>query len=141
MAKEKHYNEADESGFLFWKRQSIKAADGSKYLERLIVLRCRFGGIFFHRIYASDVDCMHDHPWNFWSLIIKGGYFEETPEGEKWYGARSLLYRPAEWIHRLRVEKPAWTLVFTTPKKRTWGFITPRGWEHWKKHPHAMRCE
>src|SRR5262245_38321463 len=68
-------------------------------------------GVYLHRIQRSDYDEMHDHPWPFVSLILAGGYFEETPgpgwaDGtgprvRRWYGPGRLLVRPANWIHRI----------------------------------------
>lgn len=141
-----------EKGLLFWKRQPIyREGTDQIYLDRTIIIRCMFGSIMFHKIYLTDADCMHDHPWSFRTLILKGGYWEQTPcnytqdgQKEKWYGAGSFLYRPADWIHRLRVKedgKATWTLVFTSTKKRSWGFWTPRGWLPWRKYTNVGKCE
>ncbi len=35
--------------------------------------------IKIHHIILDDNACQHDHPWNFSSVILKGGYFEWQP--------------------------------------------------------------
>lgn len=68
-------------------------------------------------------------------------------QARKWHGAGSLLFRRATDLHRLELkreyvcsqgepcgyipasrEKPVWTLVFTGPVCRRWGFQTQSGW-------------
>lgn len=77
-----------------WVRRSLKLrrADGQLYLQRWgIVFFPRFEdgymqesrfGVYVHRMTAPDpgID-LHDHPWPFWSLILKGGYTEEYCQG------------------------------------------------------------
>ena len=81
--------------------------------------------IFFHKLFLSDPDDMHDHPWSFISLIIKGGYWEHSEYGKKWRGVGSIAYRPAERFHRIELkdDKEAWTLCFVGPFKRDWNFL------------------
>lgn len=154
MKKDHSYNEESESQFAICKRQIINRADGTPYINRLIIIRCFLGSIMFHKIYSTDSDCMHDHPWAFITFILKGGYYEQTPllspmnipikngrDKEVWYRPGTILYRPANWVHRLRITKAAWTLVFTGPEKRIWGFWTPRGWLKSKDYTNVGSCK
>ena len=125
------------------------------YLTRWTLLGRRHAGggkVFLHHFHRGDAEPYnHDHPWPFWSLILWGGYWEWTPlrEGDPvadietltekavWYGLGRLLRRPAEWQHRVELPRgrKAWTLVWTGPKSRSWGFICPgRGWIPWREH-------
>lgn len=36
-------------------------------------------GVYVHRFLEPDVPVYHDHPWNFLTLILKGGYTEHRP--------------------------------------------------------------
>lgn len=116
--------------------------------------------ILIHKLCRSDSDReLHDHPWPFISVVLRRGYFEETQEPCKTCGQTiacpvlptiqkrkrpgMILFRPA--IHRHRViladeTKPAWTLVFTTAKRREWGFWRDGRWIHWKQFV-AVRCK
>jgi hypothetical protein len=56
------------------------------YIYILIILSILFlhmghfpFNIFLHRFLKSDPDDVHDHPWPYATLIIKGGYYEWTP--------------------------------------------------------------
>lgn len=41
-------------------------------------LETPFGALYVHRFLRSDAHEHHDHPWNFVSIILWRGYFEET---------------------------------------------------------------
>jgi hypothetical protein len=91
--------------------------------------------VYLHKFCRDDDDrALHDHPWPYWSLILRGGYWEVTWNGRRWHGPGSLLRRRAE--HRHRVEllpgHPCWTLFLTGPRVREWGFWCPQGFVHWK---------
>lgn len=99
------------------------------YMDRWYVIpRNTWFNIYLHRINLSDDDrALHDHPWQSVSLVLWGGYFEMTPFETQWYGPGSVIYRSAEYTHRLIVEKPCWTLFVTGARERTWGFHCPSG--------------
>lgn len=106
-------------------------------------------GIRIHRIMSSDDRAFHDHPWNYTTLILRGGYTEVTPTGfqphqialsENYdgsdpvtytehtavrYDAGSLLRRKANSWHYLVLDPgtEAWTLFCTGRKRQTWGFL------------------
>ena len=113
-----------------------------RYLTRWTLLGKRFGTdrgkVFLHLFHRGDADpYFHDHPWAFWSLILWGGYWEETPTGKKWYGMGRLLRRPAEWKHRVELPpgRKCWTLIWCGPKSRSWGFWSPEcGFVPWRQH-------
>jgi len=102
-----------------------------------------------HEITRSDRDrSLHDHPFDYLTFILKGGYWEITERPMRsrskliqawpalystWYGPGSVLFRFAENAHRLVVpgREPAVTWFVSGPKRREWGFHTPTGWVHW----------
>ncbi len=116
--------------------------------DDLYMRRWRIGHRFrwslrIHHIVRSDRDReLHDHPFDFVSLILWGGYVEITPtrftdpEGtpnhRRWYGPGSIIRRKAENLHRLELKRPAWTLVLRGPIRREWGFVTTMGWVPWQ---------
>ena len=51
-------------------------ANETVYLVRYIVYKGVFGCIYIHRFMRSDSQDPHDHPWNFWTYVISGGYHE-----------------------------------------------------------------
>lgn len=98
-----------------------------------------------HRTNRSDhARHFHDHPWHFVSVILEGGYSEQievqpgaNPLYEtRRYRAGDVLFRHAEHRHRLEIEPgiEAWSLVFTAPKSRDWGFWTPEGFVPWRDY-------
>lgn len=110
-----------------FKRLIISDEKGDPYLTRWVILKSK---LFIHCFHRSDLDpYLHDHPWDFWSLILWGGYWEETKEGFKWYCPLTLLKRSAEYQHRVEIPKgkTCWTIIWCGPKIRNWGFWLPEG--------------
>lgn len=140
------------------KKQIIRREDGTPYLIRRAI-NTPIGGIKLHHILGSDEERdLHDHPWSFLSIILSGGYWEHRPCDDwncgcayrplrqrvvvrRWHGLGSVLWRPAPSPHRLELPegRTAWTLVFTGPKKREWGFHTICGFIPWTSYWQAKR--
>lgn len=87
----------------------------------------------------------HDHPRDFVTLILKGGYFntewEKTEQGnvhvptEEWLGRGAVRVRRAEHMHTTEtLDAAAWTLVVMGPEKRAWGFLRNGRWWAWKPY-------
>jgi hypothetical protein len=125
-------------------------------LIRYIIFRIPQFGIYIHKLCRDDNDrALHDHPWPFTSIILKGGYFEHTErwletdppiniEEFQYYSAGSILRRPAEWRHRFALTAyPTWTLVFVGRRCRKWGFwVDGVNWCWWRKYNYNLNiCE
>lgn len=122
--------------------------DGIAYLNRWwIWRRNRWLNCYLHQFIADDVDpVLHDHPWWSVSIVLRGGYYEITtgPDGtqeRKFHGVGSVIIRKPRFAHRIELLrendkqlKPAWTLFFTGPRIRTWGFHCPSGWKSWQDY-------
>lgn len=89
--------------------------------------------IFIHNFHKSDPDDLHDHPWPFITIILKGGYWEHTPKGKFWRGAGKINWARSTSLHRVELEPgvDTWTLFIPGPSVREWGFID-KG--IWKRH-------
>lgn len=145
---------ARQSAIELFRREVIPRHDDEPYLERLIVFRCDWFSVLLHKFVGGDDECMHDHPWNFIAILLKGGYVEWTPvhahwlnggvvEISRWYGPGSILYRPAAWTHRVDIlqQKSVISLVIHGPKVRSWGFWTKlKGWLHHSKYSYHKHC-
>lgn len=113
------------------------------YLERYYLFlkdRKQFPfNIFLHKFLKSDPDDLHDHPWPYFTVILKGGYWEWQPiyangvkitEVAKWRGPGHFRYSPANSYHRIELDPgvECWTLFMPGPQQRDWGFATRKGW-------------
>jgi len=97
--------------------------------------------IFLHKFHKGDPGDVHDHPWPYATLILKGGYYEYTPnfENGKMVGETKHWRGPGHWricssssYHRIEL-KPGvipWTLFMPGPQKREWGFLVNNKWIH-----------
>jgi hypothetical protein len=112
------------------------AESGELYLTRYVLLECRWGAVLVHRFHASDVPPYHDHPWDFASIVLWGGYIEHMRNGPSIPRRMgSVALRRAEDAHLVELTKnPTWTLILKRAKRRTWGFFRPDGWVPFYKH-------
>ena len=105
------------------------------YLDRWWVIpRNRWFNIYLHKFTGSDQDRdLHDHPWWSVSFLLTGHLEEVLLNGS--YGVIDHwwpVFRRAKHAHRLILcSDVAWTLFFTGPRKRKWGFYTKDGWIPW----------
>lgn len=142
-------------------------SDGN-YLTRWRVIQTPWFGIYVHRFDGPDPrPTLHDHPWNFRSLVLLGGYVEATAysdvrqppvnppfgwpsqtlrEHSEWttYKARSLNRKSARdlhtIVHLLRV--PTWTLMFVGRRERVWGYVDRDGtWTAFDEHRHNLEFQ
>lgn len=116
---------------------------GDNYLLRWYVIpRNRLLNIYLHKFLHDDEDrALHDHPWWFISIMLKGGYDEVVKGNRLTRYAPSIAFRQAVHAHRVvlhrvldsQIVRPCWTLVITGRVVRDWGFLCPQGWRHWKE--------
>ena len=110
------------------------------YLERYYLFlkdRQRFPfNVFLHKFLKSDPDDLHDHPWPYATLILKGGYWETTPEGRFWRSPGHFRVCKANSLHRIELDPSVecWTVFMPGPKQREWGFIKNGTWTQWEKY-------
>lgn len=96
---------------------------GCPYLRRWVITAFGRSVRLHHWLASDDQRNLHDHPWDYAVLILKGGYCERTPLGVTYKGAGSLTRYPAEHRHTVIVTRPgAWSLLVTGPVRRHWGF-------------------
>jgi hypothetical protein len=98
--------------------------------------------IFVHKFLKSDPDDVHDHPWPYATLILKGGYYEWIPQFDKqgnkfneiavWRGPGSFRICGATSYHRIELDPSvtAWTLFMPGPQEKEWGFLVKNKWVH-----------
>lgn len=99
-----------------------------------------------HEILRSDNDRhLHDHPWDYTTVILRGGYIEQHTDGSGlWCPAGTVLNRKAEDAHRLVLPSgPVLTLFVMGPWKQQWGFLTENGKVDWRTYfgPKAAEAE
>jgi hypothetical protein len=121
--------------------------------------------LYLHKFHRGDEDLhLHTHPWSYHTFILWGGYWERTfnpawlklkaitgewdnglsQTVDKWYGPGTFMKRGSKWSHQVRLPegKTAWTIVFTSIKERSWGFITEGGLcNHKNYHNGVCWCE
>ena len=116
----------------------IASEEAGEYMRRYHLEFTRDRAIRFHHIMASDPGTdLHDHPWDFVSVMLCGSYTEITPAGETHYEAPCVITRRAEQLHRLVLDGDTWTYVVCGRARRYWGFATDHGWVHWSRHAGA----
>jgi len=133
------------------------------YMERWWIRKPKPGRNWtcrLHHILSSDNDRhLHDHPWPYVTIILRGGYWETRPTAEKnwakdtvkwngefgpagswverkWRGPGSILIRKPNSYHQLTLPegKTALTMFWMGPHTQHWGFMTPTGKIYWREY-------
>jgi hypothetical protein len=96
-----------------------------------------------HHIMRGDSDRhFHDHPFDFSSFILKGGYVEHTPHKlPRIFRPGSVNTKRAEELHYLKLlDGPTWTVLVTSPYYRDRGFATEEGWVKADQYDAWLAC-
>lgn len=128
----------------------MDAKDPSQvYLKRFILVKTPYFSVYVHRILLPDTDRNpHDHPFEFSSLILRGGYIEDVyrrkiPRGRgRWvkqtYVRNLFSYHrhPLSSAHSITTVLPnTTTLVLAGRRVDTWGFWDEKqGFIDWKDY-------
>ena len=132
------------------KRIVMDRVSDEPYLERYYIFlkdRNHFPfNIFLHRFLKSDPDDVHDHPWPYATLILKGGYWEWVPvfdtvgrkigEVQHWRKPGHFRTCRANSFHRIELDPnvTCWTLFMPGAKQRDWGFLVKDKWIQWEQY-------
>lgn len=98
--------------------------------------------LMLHKICLSDPDDLHDHPWWYATLILKGGYWEITQKGKFWRRPGHFRISSPQSLHRIEIPEGSdgsWSLFFRGPKIREWGFIQNGKWTEHKDYLEARK--
>lgn len=82
------------------------------YLVRYIVFKSKYMCVYIHRFLRSDADDPHDHPWNFFTYVISGGYKEifynrkRSVKAMFDYSIDAIPYFKSFWTDRENIRLP-----------------------------------
>lgn len=131
--------------FMKWADIESSFRPGYTYLRRLRIFQTPLFALYLHFIFEPDLDRdPHDHPCNFWALILRGGYRERVYTT---LHERSFSWKGHEWrrgsvhkmpiIHAHRIidlEPGTVTLCWFGKRQRQWGFWTADGFVSAKEY-------
>ena len=122
------------------------------YLTRWRLIETPWGSIYLHRMDGPDSrPTLHDHPWNFLSIVLRGGYVERrldpmTREVDEAHRVTTVNHMRTHDAHAIvsLLRVPSWTLVLVGARRRTWGYseLSAYGtdsewvWTEFDKHRH-----
>lgn len=124
------------------------------YLTRWRIIQTPWFGLYLHRMTGPDPrPTLHDHPWNFLSIVLRGGYIERrldpltmvVNEAHRIRRVNRMRTHDAHSIRRL-LRVPTWTLLFVGARRRTWGYVESDGspvwhWTEFDQHRHAAEFD
>lgn len=132
----------------------IGSGESPYMLRWYLIPRNRWLNLYLHKFLSDDEDrALHDHPWWFVSLMIRGSYYETSEAAPSVFvsnirEAPSLAFRSATHRHKVALLRdlngqpiPCWTVVLTGRNRREWGFWCPAGFVHWRKFLSQNGCE
>jgi hypothetical protein len=143
------------------KRAYVIYGDSDRpYLMRYLVVKNPYVNVFIHKFLRSDDPFPHDHPWNFWSYVVSGGYTEQRFDRAKakhnhaeytqyWTQSSeirlpgSLAYRKFKDIHLVDLDRTygldeldlaPTTICVTGRRLQEWGFwLDDRTYLDWRE--------
>ncbi len=93
------------------------------YMERWILNFGVFTIRLHHWISSDDQRHLHDHPFWFVTMILKGAYVDISPTKSELLERGAIRFRKATHQHTVSVSPDeCWTLLLTGREKREWGF-------------------
>lgn len=138
----------------FMERFEVPDYDGDgNYLTRWRIVQTPWFALYLHRFDGPDPrSTLHDHPWNFLAVVLRGGYVERRLNPQTMTVNESHRVR---WVNRVRTHDahaimrllrvPTWTLLLVGRRQRTWGYFEPEphpwsdvwNWTEFSRHRHA----
>lgn len=108
-------------------------------MRRIHLLETPWRDFGLHVLLRADDESfgMHDHPWDFWSIVLWGGYWERFRHAhpdmgpnvfldtDRYRGWFSRMSHEATYQHMIigtRRNRPCITFWISTKRKRVWGF-------------------
>lgn len=115
---------------LFQKVKEIKSKAGELHFERFAIIETSKFSIYIHKIYKADKDIhLHSHPWNFFSLILKGGYVEHWRKDQNsgFTDKEFLSFGKADrnYFHKIAkiIKGPVTTFFVTWGEAKNWYYM------------------
>ncbi len=130
----------------FEKRFEVPDYDDPKIVSRTRwrIIHTPWFGIYLHKWNKPDPrPTLHNHPWAFFSIILKGWYTEKRmfrkESTRQYYGQiiRWLNFVRRSDFHTVNYVDPGTiSLMFVGPTHEDWGYLTETGYVNYDKHPH-----
>jgi hypothetical protein len=124
--------------------KEIKSKNGELHFQRYLLFKTPWFQVYIHKIYKHDEDeHLHDHPWNIFTIILKGSYMEQLLSKDKnssFLKIRTIGncgYRSTKRFHKIKeiIKGPVTTLAVVGKRKNDpWGYWTERGWTDHKTY-------
>lgn len=125
--------------------REIKSKKGELHFRRFTILGTKWFSINIHRIYKADEDKhLHNHPWNFTSILLAGGYYERTPDKLRLKLSGAINRYDRNKYHKIDTiyVGPVTTLCFMGPRTKEaddWGYLVDGEFVHHKEYRKRKR--
>ncbi len=130
---------------IFEKRFELPDYDDPKGIPSRIrwrLIHTPWFGIYLHKWNKPDPRLTaHNHPWAFFSIILKGKYLEYTRiqdiHHSKWVSWFNFCSRK-KFHYVTVVEKGTISLMFVGKTHQDWGYMTDDGYVEFNEHEHSV---
>ena len=100
------------------------------YITRWPIIKTPWFQVWIHKISADKVQFWHDHPYDAWSILLKGSYVEQlefyiqgkTFHFEQEYKRFSINKMNGNNFHRVIPDCDCYTLFINKPWRKEWHF-------------------
>lgn len=110
---------------LFQWVKEIRSQDGVLVFKRYAIFQTTFLSLYVHFIYQADKDKhLHNHPWNFLTMVLRGKYYVMLPNSVEIKRPGSLSFMTRKGYHKIAfvVGPPVVTLFLAVGKWTPWGY-------------------
>lgn len=126
-------NPPPDSQYMRLRRHAIRTKvitkNGQPYLRRWYLHDSPRCSLLLHHLCQPDADrWLHDHPWWFVAVVLRGGYTQTrtTRRGQRTVRVRRVNVIRGGTFHRIETVDPdTWTLVLTGRHRRVWSYRVP----------------
>ncbi len=111
--------------------KEIKSKSGEVHFKRWRLLTTPWFDVNIHGIYKADQDKhLHNHPWNIWTMVLCGGYYESYIKDN--FGTicnPRILFNirksNSKQYHKIdqMIGKKCITLAIMSKRKSDWGYL------------------
>lgn len=105
--------------------KEIRSRTGELHFQRYAIFETPILSLYIHKIYKRDEDLhLHNHPWNFITMVLDGGYEELLPNGKRNKIPGTISWMSRNGYHKINqiIAGPVTTIFLSFGKWMPWGY-------------------
>jgi len=104
----------------------IRSRAGVLHFRRFAIFQFSWIALYIHTIFQPDRDDhLHSHPWNFFTVVLRGSYMALGRRGREMKEPGSISWMTRAGFHKIEeiIHGPVTTLFLTVGRPQTWYYL------------------